>query len=60
MWLNGTWVFRLAGIEYDYYAHYDEPILEDRHMGSASRQLPLRVPSLDAAAAARRPNPPCL
>ena len=28
-WLDG-WVFRIAGIEYDYYSHYDEPILEDR------------------------------
>ena len=28
-WLDG-WVFRIAGIEYDYYIHYDEPILEDR------------------------------
>lgn len=40
-WLNGTWVFRLAGIEYDYYAHYDDPVLEDRL--SASRQLQLRA-----------------
>ena len=40
-WLDGTWIFRLAGIEYDYYAHYDEPILEDRP--SASRQLQLRT-----------------
>ena len=39
-WLDGTWIFRLAGIEYDYYAHYDDPILEDRL--SASRQLQLR------------------
>ena len=40
-WLDGTWIFRLAGIEYDYYAHYDDPILEDRL--SASRQLQLRA-----------------
>ena len=40
-WLDGTWIFRLAGIEYDYYAHYDGPILEDR--SRESRQLPLRV-----------------
>ena len=48
-WLDG-WVFRIAGIEYDYYSHYDEPIMEDR--SSASRQLPLRVHLRDAAAAA--------
>ena len=40
-WLDGTWIFRLAGIEYDYYAHHDELVLEDRL--SASRQLPLRA-----------------
>ena len=40
-WLDGTWIFRLAGIEYDYYAHYDEPNLQDRP--SASRQLQLRT-----------------
>ena len=40
-WLDGTWIFRLAGIECDYYAHYGDPILEDRP--SASRQLQLRA-----------------
>ena len=40
-WLNGTWIFRLAGIEYDYYAHYDDPVQEDRLI--ASRQLQLRA-----------------
>ena len=38
-WLDGTWIFKIAGIEYDYYSHYDEPILQDRP--GASRQLPL-------------------
>ena len=36
-WLPDAWVFRLAGIEYDYFCHYDEPLLEDR--SSAPRQL---------------------
>ena len=36
-WLPDAWVFRLAGIEYDYFCHYGEPLLEDR--SSAPRQL---------------------
>ena len=29
-WLEHEWVFQLAGVQYDYYLHSYEPILEDR------------------------------
>ena len=51
---DGTWIFRLAGMYYDYYVHYDEPILEDRP--DFQRQLQLRAHWRATAAAACPPN----